>query len=128
MKAGDWGVGIVELIAVKELEPFDFRWPEDIESFEGGWSFEIRAGGKRHTGRHGIGAREVFGRARVHTVTWMDGEVQVEGVEADDYPSSSALISRLRLLTHRRPHLGTDPGGLRRLRHRRASPRDRGSV
>src|ERR1035438_7883196 len=96
MKAGDWGVGIVELIAVKELEPFDFRWPEDIESFEGGWSFEIRAGGKRHTGRHGIGAREVFGRARVHTVSWMDGEVQVEGVEADDYPSSSALISRLR--------------------------------
>jgi uncharacterized HhH-GPD family protein len=32
----------------------------------------------------------------VHTVTWIAGEVQVEGAEADDYPSSQALISRLR--------------------------------
>jgi len=24
-------VAVVELIAVKELEPFDFRWPENIE-------------------------------------------------------------------------------------------------
>ncbi|HLI38178.1 MAG TPA: hypothetical protein VKV80_12690 [Streptosporangiaceae bacterium] len=46
--------------------------------------------------RHGLGAREVFGRLRVHTVTWIDGQVQVEGVEADDYPASRALISRLR--------------------------------
>jgi uncharacterized HhH-GPD family protein len=33
---------------------------------------------------------------RVHTVTWLDGEVQVEGVEADDYPTSHALLSRIR--------------------------------
>ena len=89
-------MNIVELITVKELEPFDFRWPNGIESFEGGWSFDFRAVGARHAGRHGIGAREVYGRVRVHTVTWIDGEVQVEGVEADDYPTSSALISRLR--------------------------------
>ena len=86
----------IDLTAVKTLEPFDFRWPDGIESFEGGWSFEASIPGNRHTGRHGIGAREVYGRVRVHTVTWLDGEVQVEGAEADDYPSSQALISRLR--------------------------------
>jgi uncharacterized HhH-GPD family protein len=32
----------------------------------------------------------------VHTVTWINAEVQVEGVEADDYPASQALVSRLR--------------------------------
>jgi uncharacterized HhH-GPD family protein len=86
----------IELAAVKELEPFDFRWPDGIESFEGGWSFEASIAGTQHAGRHGIGARDVYGRIRVHTVTWMDRQVQVEGVEADDYPSSQALISRLR--------------------------------
>jgi hypothetical protein len=38
----------------------------------------------------------VFGRWRVHTVTWLDGEVQVEGVEADGYPAIQALLSRRR--------------------------------
>ncbi len=86
----------IELTDVQVLCPFDFRWPEGMESFEGGWSFQARVGGKRHRGRHGIGARPVYGRVRVHAVTWLDGEVQVEGVEADDYPVSQALISRLR--------------------------------
>lgn len=86
----------VELITVKELEPFNFRWPNGIEWFEDGWSFDARIAGTRFSGRHGIGTREVYGRERVHTVTWIGGEVQVEGVEADDYPSSQALISRLR--------------------------------
>jgi hypothetical protein len=89
-------VADVELVAVKELEPFDFRWPENIEWFERGWSFDVRIAEARFSGRHGIDAREVYGRMRVHTVTWIAGEVQVEGVEADDYPSSQALISRLR--------------------------------
>jgi uncharacterized HhH-GPD family protein len=89
-------VAVIELVAVKELEPFDFRWPENIEWFERGWSFYACVGDARFSGRHGIGACEVYGRMRVHTVTWVAGEVQVEGVEADDYPSSQALISRLR--------------------------------
>lgn len=89
-------MAVVELMAVKELEPFAFRWPENIEWFERGWSFDARTVGARLSGRHGIGAREVYGRMRVHTVTWIAGEVQVEGVESDDYPSSQALISRLR--------------------------------
>lgn len=86
----------VELGAITRIGPFDFRWPEGTESFEGGWSFGARIGGQRHAVRHGVGAREVYGRVRVHTVTWIDSAVQVEGVEADDYPASQALISRLR--------------------------------
>jgi uncharacterized HhH-GPD family protein len=46
--------------------------------------------------RHGLGARPVYGKQRVHTVTWLDGNVEVEGVEADDYPTTQALISLLR--------------------------------
>jgi hypothetical protein len=36
-------VAVVELIAVKQLEPFDFRWSENIGSFECGWSFDARS-------------------------------------------------------------------------------------
>ena len=35
-------MGVVELVSVKELKPFDFRWPNGIQAFEGGWSFEAR--------------------------------------------------------------------------------------
>jgi len=87
---------VIEILAIEKHAPFDFRWPEGTKSFETGWSFALRANGRRHTARHGLGAREVYGRLRVHTVTRIDGEVQVEGVEADDYPASRALISRLR--------------------------------
>lgn len=62
----------------------------------GGWTYTAFIDGRRHSVRHGIGSRDVYGRLRVHTVTWLDGEVQVEGVEADDYPTSQALVSRLR--------------------------------
>jgi uncharacterized HhH-GPD family protein len=86
----------VDLGAITRVGPFDFRWPDATESFEGGWCFDARIDGHRHAVRHGVGAREVYGRVRVHTVTWINSEVQVEGVEADDYPASQALISRLR--------------------------------
>jgi hypothetical protein len=36
------------------------------------------------------------GQVPRQTVTWLDGAVQVEGVEADDYPTSQALLSLLR--------------------------------
>ncbi len=86
----------VELGAITRIGPFDFRWPDGTESFEGGWSFDAHIDGHRCAVRHGVGAREVYGRVRVHTVTWINSQVQVEGVEADDYPASQALISRLR--------------------------------
>jgi hypothetical protein len=84
----------VKVSHVNHLGPFEFRWPEGREAFEGGWAYTAEIGGARHAIRHGLGAREVYGRIRVHTVTWIGGEVQVEGVEADDYPVTQSLLSR----------------------------------
>jgi uncharacterized HhH-GPD family protein len=86
----------IRVSGVSRLEPFDFRWPEETEAFEGGWTYTAEIGGIRHAVRHGVGVRKAYGRIRVHTVTWIAGEVQVEGVEADDYPVSQSLLSRLR--------------------------------
>ena len=85
--------------AVSNVEPsgpFDFRWPNGIEHFESGWSYRLTIASETYEVRHGIGGRAVYGRERVHTVTWLDGHVQVEGVEADDYPVTGALVSLLR--------------------------------
>jgi hypothetical protein len=84
-----------EVTDVWQLPPFSFRWPDDEEYFEGGWDHLLILAGARHRVRHGLGGREVYGRQRVHTVTWLDGVVPVEGVEADDYPSTRALLSVL---------------------------------
>lgn len=84
------------LSTVAPIGAFDFRWPDGIEHFESGWTFELHIDGEVHEVRHGIGGRKVYGRERVHTVTWLDGQVQVEGVEADDYPVTGALVSLLR--------------------------------
>jgi uncharacterized HhH-GPD family protein len=81
---------------VEQLEPFDFRWPDGTEHFESGWAYRLNVAGEGHAVRLGIGGRKVYGRERVHTVTWFDGAVGVEGVEADDYPATGALVSLLR--------------------------------
>jgi uncharacterized HhH-GPD family protein len=86
----------VEVVDAEQVGPFSFRWPDGEEQFEGGWVYRLAGPGVSHRVRHGIGGRKVYGRQRVHTVTWVDGEVQVEGVEADDYPSTGALLSVLR--------------------------------
>ncbi len=86
----------VKVTSSRKLPPFKFRWPDGYEDFEAGWEYEFAIEGQRHRVRHGLGAREVYGRLRVHTVTWLDGDVQVEGVESDDYPVTLALLSRLR--------------------------------
>lgn len=89
-------VADVEIRDVRSLESFNFRWSEGVEAFEGGWGYTADVGGGPRAIRHGVGARQAFGRPRVRTVTWIGGEAQVEGVEADDYPVSQALLSRLR--------------------------------
>jgi uncharacterized HhH-GPD family protein len=86
----------LSITRTERLEPFTFRWPDATEHFETGWDCGVTIDGATHRLRHGLGQRPVYGRPRVHTVTWLDREVQVEGVEADDYPTTQALISRLR--------------------------------
>jgi len=85
-----------KIVDIQELGPFDFRWPDATEHFDSGWSARLLVNGEDHPVTHRVGGREVYGRNRVHTVTWLDGTVQVEGVEADDYPTTQALLSVLR--------------------------------
>ena len=85
-----------EIVNLREIEAFSFRWPVGTEDFERGWAYQLKVSGQIHAVRHGVGGRVVYGKQRVHTVTWLDGNVEVEGVEADDYPATQALISLLR--------------------------------
>jgi endonuclease-3 len=89
-------VAEIRVSDVSRLEPFEVHWPDGLEPFEGGWSYTAEMDGVRQAIRHGVGARRAFGRIRVRTVTWIGTDAQVEGVEADDYPVSRSLLSRLR--------------------------------
>jgi hypothetical protein len=89
-------VADVEISDVTRLEPFEFHWPKGTEAFEGGWAYNAEIGGTSHIVRHWLGARLAYGRLRVHTVTWVDAEILAYGIEADDYPVSQALLSRVR--------------------------------
>ncbi len=90
-------VGRLQIVDIKALEPFTFRWPTDIEEFQRGWNFTVRAGSGIARVRIGVGHRKVYGMDRVHTVTWLNGQPIVEGVAADDYEDSGGLISLLRI-------------------------------
>ncbi len=88
-----------------EIQPLDFasggvfewRWPSgNVESFDQSWTGRVAIGGTGFAFRHGIGQRDVYGRVRVHSVTWLSGAPMIEGVEADDYQTSRALLSLLR--------------------------------
>jgi len=86
----------IELQDVRPIGSFEFRWPMGTESFDHGWEGTAVVDGRSTRFRHGIGGRHAYGRHRVHTVTWLDGQPVVEGVEADDYERSRALLSRIR--------------------------------
>jgi uncharacterized HhH-GPD family protein len=76
---------------------FEWLWPSgDVEKYERSWCGRIAIDGVAFEFRHGLGHRHAFGRSRVRGVTWLTGEPMVEGVEADDYGSSRALLSLLR--------------------------------
>jgi hypothetical protein len=79
-----------------ELGAFTHRWPKKFEEFTNGWEFTHEGDGRRVEVRHGLGRRNVFGRERVTSVTWIDGVAVLEGVEAEDYPASRALVALLK--------------------------------
>jgi hypothetical protein len=82
-----------QLSNVTPLEPFDFRWPETLEHFERGWDALATLAGRHVSVRFGFAMRVAYGRPRVRSVTWVNGEVMVEGVETDDYERSRGLFS-----------------------------------
>ena len=75
---------VVDMLSVRQLESFTWRWPDGIESFGTGWSIELRAGGRRHHARHGLGARKVYGRRKKFRLLeeLLDCEVDLHIVEA----------------------------------------------
>lgn len=74
-----------------------FRWPDAIEQFDRGWDMDVDAAGTTLKVRHGIGRRVAYGRSRVHSVTWVNGQPRVEGVETDDYEETGTLVSVLKV-------------------------------
>lgn len=90
----------VELGTARELGPFSYRWPDGTEHFERGWEFGFTVTDHPRSVpyrvRHGIGEHVVYGRRRAHSVTWLEGAPRVEGVAADDYERSRALLSLLK--------------------------------
>lgn len=96
-----------QLVSTTAIGPFSWRWPEGIESYERGWLAIADLDGRELHVRHGIGRRDAFGRSRLRSVTWVEGEVAVEGVEADDFTESASLLSLIKVTKkHLRP---TDP-------------------
>ena len=77
--------------------PFVFTWPEGEERFEKVWDVDAVWRSRHYRVRHGLSHRLVYGRNRVHSVTWVADQPMVEGVEADDYAASRALLSVLRV-------------------------------
>jgi uncharacterized HhH-GPD family protein len=77
--------------------PFVFKWPEGEEQFERVWDLDGVWRSRHYRIRHGLSHRPVYGRNRVHSVTWVEDQPMVEGVEADDYATSRALLSVLRV-------------------------------
>jgi uncharacterized HhH-GPD family protein len=96
------------LISTSAIGPFSWRWPEDVETFERGWAGIAEVDGTEFQIRHGIGRQYRFGRSRVRSVTWVDGEPLVEGVEAEDFDQSQSLLSLIKVTKkHLRP--GDEP-------------------
>ena len=92
------------LISTSAIGPFSWRWPERIESYERGWAAIADVDGTEFQIRHGIGRRDAFGRSRLRSVTWVEGEPLVEGVEADDFDQSQSLLSLIKITKkHLRP-------------------------
>ena len=97
----------IHLVSDSELGSFSWRWPENTEHFERGYAALVRFEGRDFRIRHGIGQRTVYGRPRLHSVTWVENRPTVEGVEADDFAHSRSLLSLIKVTKrHLRP---TDP-------------------
>ena len=87
----------IRVIRVAEAGSFNWRWPMGTEHFERGYDAVVEYNGIQYEVRHGIGERTVYGRSRTHTVTWVNDQVMVEGVEADDFGRSQGLLSLLKV-------------------------------
>ena len=88
--------GGVAVSDIQPLAPFVFRWPGSDEQFARGWDFVASEATAHHRVRHALGSRHVFGRDRIHSVTWVAGSPQVEATAADDYEQSGHLVGLIK--------------------------------
>ena len=88
----------LEFSDVAPTGSFGFTWwaGGGTEHFDRGWQGNVVADGRRTSFRYGVGRRDAYGRLRVHSVTWLDGQPTAEGVEPDDYVRSRSLISLIK--------------------------------
>jgi uncharacterized HhH-GPD family protein len=89
-------VNEVELRGVVEIGPVEWRWPDNVERFDRGWEAVAHPLEGNVAIRHALATRIAYGRPRVRSVTWVNGEVAVEGVESDDYQESRSLVGLIR--------------------------------
>jgi len=87
----------IQLIDFVQDGAFRWRWPSgNIEQFQRSWLGRAGIDGAIIEFRYALGRRHVYGRSRVHSVTWFANAPMVEGVETDDYVISRSLLSILR--------------------------------
>src|SRR5438445_13272096 len=67
----------IRLLKMQALGSFSWRWPKETESFTRGWVAVADVDGLEVHVRHWIGNRNVFGRRRIHALTWMEGRPTV---------------------------------------------------
>jgi uncharacterized HhH-GPD family protein len=102
---------LIRLVSMTALGSFSWRWPDQVETFERGWVAAATVDGQEVQVRHGIGRRDAYGRSRRRSVTWVEGEPTVEGVEADDFNRSESLLSLIKVTKrHVRPGDALPPG------------------
>jgi MoxR-like ATPase len=95
----------VDDISVGPITPstsFGYRWPGgNVEQFERSWEMEARTGQRTQRVRYALGQRPAFGRNRVHSVVFVDGQPMLEGAGTDDHDVSNKLAAIVKLPTGR---------------------------
>ncbi|MFK4536186.1 putative HhH-GPD family protein [Bradyrhizobium ottawaense] len=87
----------IRLINYAPAGEFEWLWPSrTVEKFHRSWRGRVAIDGAIFEFRHAVGHRHVYGKDRVHSVTWLGAAPVVEGVEADDYRTSRGLLSVIR--------------------------------
>jgi hypothetical protein len=99
-------VPAVRLTEAAELGPFSWTWPAGVEQFAQGWTALVDLDGQEVRVGHGVGGRGVFRRHRLDSVTWVDIQPTVEGVEADDYATCDAERSLIKITKRLHPSSG----------------------
>ena len=90
--------GVVSVLTATEIGAFVYVWPDGTpEVFDRGWAMIAAVGSRELRVRHGLGRRTAYGRDRVRSVTWVQLQPTVEGVESDDYPVTHTLLSGIRV-------------------------------